>query len=204
MRACLLLLLPSVAWAGMPAPVTLTDLANLRLQSISFFVALLLGAAWLVKRVWNRWSQGPGIRFRHALGLVLVVALAMQVVLAMISGARELMTPGAWAPNGVSYDRQASHLTKDEAQLNAARTRQLERLRDALWAYADTHGALPPHAFGQHVAPELWQTIDANLRFDYLPGAERGTDRLVAVEPRAFGRDRLALFADGSVDRWAQ
>ena len=46
----------SVAYAGMPAPPTfmrLTDVAELRLQSISFFLVLLLVLALVTKIAWN-------------------------------------------------------------------------------------------------------------------------------------------------------
>src|SRR5207245_2942369 len=45
---------PAVAHAGMPSPtVVLSDLARLRLQSISFFLAGFLVSALLIQLIWN-------------------------------------------------------------------------------------------------------------------------------------------------------
>src|SRR4051812_2010511 len=47
-------LLEGAAEAGMPSPfVTVEDLARLRIQSISFFLATFLASAWLFQRIWN-------------------------------------------------------------------------------------------------------------------------------------------------------
>lgn len=98
---------PSVAWAGMPAPYVLTDLARLRIEAISFFVAVLLGSAGLVQWVWNglrgSFTRLPRLNYPRAVGLVVLWGLLFTIVLTMISGARELMTPGAWEQRGATY-----------------------------------------------------------------------------------------------------
>jgi hypothetical protein len=43
---------PEVARAGMPM-VTLSDLARMRIQTISFFLLGFLACAWVVQRIWN-------------------------------------------------------------------------------------------------------------------------------------------------------
>jgi hypothetical protein len=45
----------------------------------------------------------PWISYPKALGVVVLWGLLFSVVLAMISGARELMTPGAWEQQGATY-----------------------------------------------------------------------------------------------------
>lgn len=94
------------ALAGMPS-VTLTDLAELRLAGISFFLMLLLLSAWGFKLLWNYvrrdFSRMPYLSYRMALAFVLLLGLMLNVVLLMIAGTRELMTPGAWEKNGISY-----------------------------------------------------------------------------------------------------
>ena len=88
------------AQAGMPAPFRLAELARLRLETISFFLLVFLISALGVKWVWNSlradFPRLPRLSFGKALGLVGLWGLLFVVVLAMISGARELMTPGAW------------------------------------------------------------------------------------------------------------
>src|SRR5687768_5009811 len=100
-------LAPASAWAGMPAPYTLRDLARMRLEAISFFLFVLLVSAKLVQLLWNgmRSPAGrvPWISYPKALGVVVLWGLLFSVVLAMISGARELMTPGAWEQQGATY-----------------------------------------------------------------------------------------------------
>ena len=51
--ACLLCLgLEHSTLAGMPT-VALTDLARMRVQTISFFLACFLACSWVVQRLWN-------------------------------------------------------------------------------------------------------------------------------------------------------
>jgi hypothetical protein len=104
-----------IAWAGMAAPtlediprlLTLSNVAKLRLDAISFFVVCLLGVAWGIRRVWNSLAKDfpslPRISYLRSLGLMALWGLLFLLVLTMISGARELMTPGAWKKNGLTY-----------------------------------------------------------------------------------------------------
>ena len=106
--ACAVLVVsPAAAWAGMPAPYTLRDLPRMRLETISFFLAVLLASAKLVQWLWNGLRSPPGrvpwISYSRSLGVVVLWGLLFSVVLAMISGARELMTPGAWERQGATY-----------------------------------------------------------------------------------------------------
>lgn len=104
----LLLALPAVAEAGMPAigPM-LTRFAQTRLQGMSFFAACVLLAAVCVRWLWNTLAADiaalPPITLRTALAVTLLWGLLSIVVLTMISGARELMTPGAWVSQGMTY-----------------------------------------------------------------------------------------------------
>jgi len=100
-------LLPRVAWAGMPSPWVLTDIAKLRVQAISFFLLVLLVSALCIQLLWNglrkSFARLPRLGYGRALSLVLLWGLLFAIVLSMISGARELMTPGAWEKNGAIY-----------------------------------------------------------------------------------------------------
>jgi len=95
------------AMAGMPAPFQLTEIARMRLEAISFFLVVLLVMAVLVQLVWNglrgAFTRLPRLSYWKALGLVFLWGLLFSVVLSMISGARELMTPGAWEKQGATY-----------------------------------------------------------------------------------------------------
>ncbi len=106
---------PAAAWAGMGAVtlsdiarfLTLSNLAKFRLDAISFFLVTLLGCAWIVQRIWNSLSNDfpklPRLSYFRALGLIGLWGLLFTLVLTMISGARELMTPGAWEKKGFTY-----------------------------------------------------------------------------------------------------
>jgi hypothetical protein len=102
-----LLLWPTNVHAGMPAPFSLTEVAGLRLQTISFFLFILLVSAGLIQWLWNglrdTFTRLPRLSYGKAMALVVLWGLLFAVVLAMISGARELMTPGAWEKHGATY-----------------------------------------------------------------------------------------------------
>ena len=93
--------------AGMPAPFRLSDLARMRLEAISFFLVTLFVSAALIKLLWNglrdAFPRLPRLTYPKAVALVILWGLLFVVVLAMISGARELMTPGAWQRDGATY-----------------------------------------------------------------------------------------------------
>ena len=101
------------AHAGMPS-ITLSDIAKARADTISFFLILLLALSLLVKLLWNYLAKDfpklPRMTYPKALAAVTLWGLIFLLVLTMISGARELMTPGAWEKQGATYK------LKDEAR----------------------------------------------------------------------------------------
>ncbi len=102
----MLMLAFGAAHAGMPT-ITLTDAAGLRLSGISFFVALLLLVACGVRFLWNLLRRDfprlPYLSYPRSVALVVLLGLCFNVVLLMIAGTRELMTPGAWEKSGITY-----------------------------------------------------------------------------------------------------
>ncbi len=99
--------LPAVAHAGMPVGPTLSEMARARAETISFFLVVLLLSALAVKALWNHLRRDfprlPRLTYGKACGVVALWGLLFVVVLLMISGARELLTPGAWERDGVTY-----------------------------------------------------------------------------------------------------
>lgn len=192
----MLLLLPSTAWAGMPSFV-LTDLAELRLEAISFFAFTLLFVALGLQQLWNRLTELPALSYRRALGLTLLWGLLFHLVLTMISGARELMTPGAWVRKDATYV-----LVRDEERLvdTLLRQRELLELHAALGAWSAAHdGALPPHAFVADMPSAAWRDAEGRI-FEYHPDQRLdGPASLLAWEPADVREPRLALFSDGTV-----
>src|SRR5690242_855255 len=132
-------------WAGMPSvTVELTDLAKLRVQSISFFALVFLLSAGLACVAWNLLRRDfpalPHLGFVRGLGLTALWGLLFVVVLTMISGARELLTPGAWKKEGWTYTLDTPALDVPEPVTEAVRRQKIEELRFALWDHARKNG----------------------------------------------------------------
>jgi hypothetical protein len=105
----------STAYAGMPAPLPLevprvlqlSTPALERFQTISFFLFVFAGCAAVVMLLWNYVQRDfprlPRLSFGRAAAGVFLWGLLFVIVLTMISGARELMTPRAWEQRGYTY-----------------------------------------------------------------------------------------------------
>jgi hypothetical protein len=198
---------PSVAWAGMPL-LTLTDIARARVQAISFFLVCFLACAWVVQRIWNSFRGDfprlPCLGFGRAVGVVTLWGLLFLLVLTMISGARELMTPGAWRKEGFTYKLEDAPKPPPDPDHEPERRRSLDRLLSALWTYARGHdGRFPPDDKTPEVPEEVWRVPDpSGMRYIYKGGqtVDRGSSPL-AFEPGIFGKDRLVLLTSGEIRR---
>lgn len=198
------------AFAGMPA-VTLTDAASMRLQSISFFLVVFLVSALVVRWIWNvfaaDYSRLPRLSYFKALGVVGLWGLLFLLVLTMISGARELMTPGAWKKDGVTYTLADEKKPEEPAAVPTPteddRRRKLMTLYGALTAHAAAHGGNFPPPADSGVAADLWRTPHASgMRYVYLSGRNsRDPGRVLACEPELFGDGRFVLFTNGDIRR---
>ncbi len=186
--------------------ITLTDMARARLDALSFFLFAYLLVAWGVKLLWNylgkTFTALPRLDYRRALGLVFLSGLMFYVVLTMISGARELLTPGAWEKQGVGYRTReggVAALTKDD------RRTALRELQDALWAHAKANGGkAPPGPLAPGIDPELWRFKGGGL-YCLMPEVKPGGGRQILVyEPAAAGSRRFVLLADGSIEDRAE
>ncbi|QEG25465.1 hypothetical protein GobsT_01910 [Gemmata obscuriglobus] len=194
--------------AGMPS-VNLTDAASLRLQSISFFLALFLLSAVAVRGIWNGFRSDfprlPRLSYPKAVALVGLWGLLFVLVLTMISGARELMTPGAWKKDGVTYSladeqKPAAPVPAFEPS-ESVRRDKLKSLFHSLVVYAAAHNGQYPPPNDTAIPASLWHTAHASgMPFIYLPGRTT-TDpgRVLACEPELFGSERLVLFTNGDI-----
>ena len=176
----------------------------LRIQAISFFLAMFLLSGWLVKGLWNfaqrDFPKLPVLSYGRSLALVTLWGLAFVVVLTMISGARELMTPGAWRKQGWTYT--LANARPDEAtSRREARQRGLEQLRTALWQYAAMHDGKFPGADEPSIETSLWDIPNwQGLRFLAVPECRaESTGRLFVFEPGAGDDERLVLLTNGFI-----
>jgi hypothetical protein len=214
LAAALLLLSPIAVTAGMPAPLPtntrtvqrLNDSALMRLQTISFFLAGILLCAAVVRGLWN-WLQRdfpqlPRLSFGKALAGVLLWGLLFVIVLTMISGARELMTPGAWRKQGFTYKLTNPAEPASESSPQTVRRQHLEKLRTALWQFAATHnGQFPDAAKQTAISRQLWEVPETGgLRYLYLPGLSAShVPALLVYEPELDSEERFVLWTNGDV-----
>jgi hypothetical protein len=206
---------PPAAPAGMPAPLPtsdtlkrvlrINDSALARLQAISFFLVVLLACAGAVQGLWNYLRRDfprlPRLSFGRALAGVLLWGLLFVIVLVMISGARELMTPGAWQKQGFTY-KLTPGTDPAEADPATLRRQHLERLRLALWHFAATHnGRFPSAGEMAEVPADLWLIPESGgLRYEYVPGLSATQPAtLLVYEPELDARQRLALRSNGDI-----
>src|SRR5262245_3570352 len=118
---------PPLAGMGVPLPLE-SDFVKkagasveVRLQAISFFVVAILLCTLVVWALWSYLRRDlawmPRLSFGRALAGVLLWGLLAYIVLTMIAGARELMTPGAWKKDQYAYKlADDPALTKDIAE----------------------------------------------------------------------------------------
>ncbi len=194
-----LLTAPS-ARAGMTV-YGLSDVHRLRLEEVSFFVFLLLLCALVFKVLWNHAVKGfaglPRIKFLQALSVCLILGAATLLILTMISGIREVLTPDAWRKQGTSYR------LNDPSQ-EPARQRSLQHLRTALFEYARNHGGnFPPSDFGSEIPDKLWEAPDQQgTHYVYFGGRNTNSSTaILALEPVVFGEERFVLSASGEIEK---
>ena len=213
--ACgLLLVVPLEAVAGMPAPLPtetprvlrLGDSPLARLQTISFFLLVFLLSAAAFRAIWNYlrrdFTRLPRLSFGRAVAGVFLWGVLFVIVLTMISGARELMTPGAWRKQGATYKLADNPPPVQLESDLAARRAHLEKLRTALWQFAATHnGRFPGSGEETAIAAELWEVPNAGgLRYLYAGGQSAGyVPSVLVYEPEIDSDRRLVLRVNGDI-----
>lgn len=201
-----------ILWAGMPS-VGLTEIAVMRLSSISFFLLALVLTAFGVQLIWSRLRRDftglPELSFAGSFGLVSLWGMLFVVVLTMISGARELLTPGAWEKSGANYRlKQPADWPASNASAIVELSTRREKIRGLylkLTAYAQDHGGrMPASADDSHLPAEAWDVPVVAAKYVYVPPASADESQpSIAVallrEPQVFGADRLVLYTDGEI-----
>jgi hypothetical protein len=215
---CCLLLLALPAPAGMPSPLPtepeyvvrkvlrLDDTPLKRLQAISFFLLVFVLSAVVVRWLWNYFQRDfpklPRLSFGKALAGVFLWGLLFVVVLTMISGARELMTPGAWKKQGFTYRLADERDRPTQPSPQTLRRQHLEKLRTALWQFAATHKGRFPRSDELTALPgELWEVPESGgMRYLYVAGQSAGhAPTPLVYEPELDAEQRLVLLANGDI-----
>jgi len=198
--------------AGMPS-FSLSDVTALRLQTISFFLVAFLLSAWGLKGVWNvlqrDWPALPRLSYPAALGVTTLWGLLFVLVLTMISGTRELLTPGAWEKQGATYRLRSEPTEPKEPQpasdkLVEQRLEHLASLGRELLVFAGTHeGRFPTEEEATSLRNNAWRLRQRPAsEYRYFAGATAGDrDQVVAFEPSIYGDDPFVLLASGEVVR---
>ena len=192
-----------IAHAGMPS-IVLTDIAKLRLSTISFFLFTYLAASLGIWRLWN-WLQTdfdrlPRLSFTKALALVFLWGLAFHLLLVMIAGTRELMTPEAWEKAGVIHK-----LAPDKfEQMIEMRRYHLQRLKNQIWPLAEKNqGKFPTKQELLAIYPDIFLDPTGKSAYNYLEGLSipvSSPPLVLAYEPDSYGQERMVLFTNGSIE----
>lgn len=193
----------SSAEAGMPSlQLIVTELGKRRLEEVSFFLIGFLVLTGICRWLWNGLTKDipswPRLSYRGALSLMLLWGLAMTVVLSLISGARELMTPAAWEPNGITHRLVTS---KSNAPVDefAARKQRLLLLKKALWDYAGSHDSHFPSDLKELDAEVTIADLATRLPYFLAPDVATATTRTVLISEPDIHPRRLLLLTDGSI-----
>jgi len=210
-----LVVAPHTVLAGMPAPLPtpftadkfphseqLSPWIDERLQALSFFIVAVLASAAVVRWLWrllrHDWPALPELTYRGALAGTLLWGLVFVVVLTMISGARELMTPGAWRKQGWTY-QLATTPPPGEPHFREQRRAAVEQLRLALLQYAALHEGHFP-ATASELSLSWAVPVHPGFDFLYVPGRKPSTAGEVLVfEPEIGDPERLVLLTNGVI-----
>jgi len=197
-------------FAGM-STVTLSKFGTDRLIGLStVFFLLIIVVATVLTYCWNRLvaeTNWPRLTHPKAIGFSFLGGLLFFLVLVMIAGSRELLSPGAWRPKGILYELSSNPLPppdgvvfdpatlvpeedSPEARL-AVRREALARLRAALWKYADENNG----TFPEELPPESRAIpVSGGLKYQYTP---QKSGFLVSEpdmnEPPRLGLDRQGM-----------
>ncbi|MBX9789639.1 MAG: hypothetical protein K2Y37_12050 [Pirellulales bacterium] len=204
--ATVVVALPATARAGMPS-VGLSEVAGMRLEAISFFLVGFLVSSLAIKWLWNwlaiDFAWLPRLSYLKACGLVGLWGLLFVIVLTMISGARELMTPGAWKKNGATYLLTSVDEPQGAAPGSAyERFDHLKQLSDRLRQFAAEHdGNFPATEAELTNLPEEWLVPNqGGLRYVYVTGRKPADgDVPLAYEPSIDGGKVLVATCAGDV-----
>ncbi len=196
----------SLFWvlAGMPS-LSLNVPYVERMMAVSFFSVMIVGSSVLLLLGWNLFAGASEklrkLRYGEALFLTVLWGLASIVVLTMISGARELMTPGAWQRNGSTHQLKAVEASPVVDDKLASRREKIERLQLLLMQYALMHDGAYPKSTGESGFDDsVWIMSEVPIvRYEYFDREKFGERPVPLVSEKPIYEEVLMIFVNGSI-----
>ncbi len=200
------------ATAGMPS-ISLTDAGRTRFSTLSFFLMMWLLSAWGVRLFWNLlrrdFPQMAALSYKGAVAGVFLWGMMFVVVLTMISGTRELMTPGAWEKQGSTYQLATTNTNAEaiaaevsrQLSLHSERRSRLQHLGETLNQIARETGSFP-NINGFRELPDEIRSVPGQIPADYIYRKPQGDDlvSIVLLEPNVFPDGlQLAWYRSGLI-----
>ena len=192
----------ATAQAGMSS-IVLTEYGVRRITGLS--TALFFGlvvSTLLVRFFWGllvRETDWPKPTLAKSFAATFLGGLLFFLVLVMIAGSRELLTPGAWKSDGILYtlsskpDVEPNNTAPVLSEIEQARRQSLETLRDHLKRAAESKNGLPTKI--PNDAGSLWVIPFASgMRYEYHPSPEDG--HYLVIAPKYLEGQRLAIVRD--------
>ncbi|BBM82511.1 hypothetical protein [Candidatus Uabimicrobium amorphum] len=194
-------LLESPIYAGMPS-ITIGYMTSLRIEAISFFLFVFLVSTWIFKYLWNsvfvEMANLPKVTYMRALGMMILWGMLFNLILTMISGARELMTPGAWEPTGITYKLK----NNDKKLSTEDRLAHMQQLSRTLVDYAKKNNNMfPLNNFDSDIPQELWKLPQSEVRYKYISGVyfDKSKQLILLYEPEFVGNKRYVMLSSGDI-----
>lgn len=204
------LLCSQAVQAGMPMPV-LTRSGTDRLigMSTALFILMVI-VAIPIRLCWNALfvpiktdenePTAKPLSYPQALGVTFLGGCLFLLVLVMIAGSRELLSPGAWIPDGAmsktlySVERERiaqSTGTDGQRGIDLLRRDAVVRLRDALMLYIKEHDGRLPDSIEQSGFGDLWLIpFAAGIQYEYFPTE---TELPLVREPKTLPDNRFSI-----------
>ena len=112
----------------------------------------------------------------------------------MISGSRELLTPGTWKKEGVSYKLETGEITSE------SRLQNITNLKNALSEYSKNHNNQFPSNLVTHIPDEITCPTPSKGFYIYFPPTENSKPSdILAIEPLTYQGEVHAILNNSEI-----
>ena len=190
----------------------------LRINMISFFLALLVFCSYFIKNTWNQirvdFLYLPRLTFKKSFLITSMIGLLLLVFMTFTIGANKFITAETWSNKTIK--ESSDHTQQEEKVLNREedekyvlslkRKLHLQQLKDALWKYASENEGDFPESIGSSEFPdEYWILPELyELKYQYFKGLKpsENKDSSVLVSELNFYHDGpFILKTDGEISQ---